>query len=114
MDSAVKISAATTHTCAITMDGGVKCWGARFFLGADGSDYGPSDVPGLRNGVTLLAAGPIRTCAAKEGRLYCWGASSNGQLGDGIIVDLQETPVEVRGLPGPVSALTVGLAHTLL
>jgi hypothetical protein len=77
----VAISAGGYHTCAITADGGVKCWGANDFgqLG-DGTKlhrYLPVDVVGLDEKVTAISAGGTHTCAVLEsGRLKCWGSNS--------------------------------------
>lgn len=59
--------------------GGVKCWG----INAGGSlgngmpesyvAQSPMDVSGLNSGVQSIVSGDIRTCALKNGGLYCWG-----------------------------------------
>ncbi|MGQ0799861.1 MAG: RCC1 domain-containing protein [Pseudomarimonas sp.] len=104
------------HTCSLTAAGGVRCWGQNT-LGqvGDGSFTDrslPVDVTGLGSGVTSLAAGGFHTCASlANGGLRCWGNNVSGQLGVGVTGDLG-VPVEVTGLPGPVSAVSAGETHT--
>jgi hypothetical protein len=45
------------------------------------------------------------------GALRCWGENDYGQLGDGTTV-ASATPVDVKGLPGPVVNVALGLAYT--
>jgi alpha-tubulin suppressor-like RCC1 family protein len=102
MTNGVKaIAAGAYHTCAITGQGGVKCWGWNGFgqLG-DGTIIdrrSPVFVDALTHGVARIAAGYGHTCAkTTTGRLKCWGANGNAQLGDGTLVS-RRTPVFVDG-----------------
>ncbi|MFN5935995.1 MAG: hypothetical protein ACK46D_17055, partial [Roseiflexaceae bacterium] len=47
---------------------------------------------------TDITAGGQHTCAVANGNVWCWGANSNGQLGDDSTVD-RNTPVKVE-MPG--------------
>jgi alpha-tubulin suppressor-like RCC1 family protein len=59
----------------------------------------------------ILAAGAFHTCAIRSGNVLCWGANTEGQLGNGT--ELSSTqPSRVIGLPGTASAVTAGFSHS--
>jgi alpha-tubulin suppressor-like RCC1 family protein len=101
------VTAGHGHTCALTTDGAVQCWGANSSgqLG-DGTNTGrltPGPVMGLVGGATAVAAGWSHTCALNaDGAVQCWGANSSGQLGDGTVLS--------RPMPSPVVGLETGVA----
>ncbi len=111
------LSAGSNHTCALLDNGGVQCWGANGYgqLG-DGTTTAhltPGDVVGLTSGVHALAAGYDHTCAIEgAGGAKCWGGGSSGELGNGVFVERQRTPVDVVDLAPGVTALSAGGAHT--
>ncbi|MQF69154.1 hypothetical protein FIM12_02300 [SAR202 cluster bacterium AD-804-J14_MRT_500m] len=110
------ISAGADHTCALTTEGGIKCWGSNGNgrLGYGGvTDYAiPIDVSGLESGVSVVSAGSRHTCAVTTaGGIKCWGSNSHGQLGDGTTID-RATPVDVSGLTSGVSTVSAGKNHT--
>lgn len=115
-----KIAAGNGHTCAITLSGGVKCWGLNFFgqLGDNSNNNrrtpvdvisGPS-LPPLA-GVTAIATGLNHTCVLINGGALCWGDNAKGQLGDGSTAQ-RLTPVAVSGLASGVAAIGGGAEHT--
>lgn len=114
-EGATAVSTGQSHTCALTANGGVKCWGANFFnqLG-DGSTtqrVAPVDVSGLTSGVQAIATGTYHSCALTTGGgVKCWGYNSSGQLGDGTTAN-KTTPADVLGLTGVV-AIKAGDRHT--
>ena len=84
----VDLSLGTSHTCALTTPGGLKCWGRNDTGGlGDGSATNrltPVDVSGLAAGVADVTAGGIHTCAVmNSGGAKCWGWNQHGQVGDG-------------------------------
>ncbi len=111
------VSAGTFHTCALTTEGAVLCWGANGNgqLG-DGSSVrrrtSPVRVAGLAEGVVAVSAGELHTCALTDsGGVKCWGENGNGQLGDGTTTD-RIAPVDVAGLGEGAVAISTGTIHT--
>jgi alpha-tubulin suppressor-like RCC1 family protein len=127
-DSLAAIAAGATHSCAVTGDGGARCWG-RNQAGQLGSSpeedptAQPTPVVVLRetdemplDGVTAIGAGNNISCAATASpdEVWCWGANLRHSLGD------DSTPEELDGDPAwlarraeldpiaPVSQVSVG------
>jgi alpha-tubulin suppressor-like RCC1 family protein len=77
------IAAGGQFACALTVAGGVKCWG-------DGYGFTPVDVSSLTSGVTVLAAGWSNACAVTTASgVECWGGSSSTGV---------SSPAEIPGL----------------
>lgn len=106
-------AAGGSHHCALTVSGGVNCWGynATGQLG-DGSTtdrLAPVAVSGLSAGVSALAAGQNHTCALVAGGVQCWGGNHAGQIGaDAVAVPYSAVPIPVPGLTSGVLALAAG------
>lgn len=83
-----KLAAGGSHTCGLDTDGFASCWGAGY-AGQLGNGATllrqplPAPVDGGRRFVAITA-GLDATCALDaEGRAFCWGGNSNGQIGSG-------------------------------
>lgn len=110
------VAGGLAHTCAISHRGHVWCWGENFQgqLG-DGTTRGklvPTRVVDLEGRFTAISTGQRHSCALSEaGRVYCWGANDDGQLGDGTTMPSARL-IEVRGLGANVSTISLGLFHS--
>jgi len=79
-----------SHTCAVTVNGGVLCWGANGSgeLGNGSTTSSASPVAVLDGtgrpiaNIVTITAGSSYTCAmTATGAVKCWGANDFGQLG---------------------------------
>ena len=93
------VSAGFDHTCGISTDDRVYCWGsnARGQLGDGTRVFSSTPVPiasSFRFG--FVSAGYAYTCAVHlSSSAWCWGANDYGQLGDGGKLE-QHAPVAVK------------------
>jgi len=111
------LSAGESHSCALTTDGGIECWGYNGFgqLG-DGTTtnaFSPIGVVGLSSSSILsISAGGSHTCAVTStGSVKCWGLNTSGQLEDGT-TKTSATPTQVSNLPPGILAVAAGGQHT--
>lgn len=99
------------HSCAITRNGGVKCWGENDYSQAGDIPFHPAndtrpwavDVIGLNGPVTALIAEPDSdyTCALlDDGNMQCWGYRFGSFAS------------AVPELAGSVKAIAAGKEHT--
>jgi alpha-tubulin suppressor-like RCC1 family protein len=91
-----QVSAGAIHTCGVTLDNRLYCWGAGY-LGNGTSNRSTTPVAVA---TTLrfrqVSAGAYHSCAVTtDYRAYCWG-SNGGLLGDGTETD-RLSPVPVAG-----------------
>ena len=112
----VAITAGWDHTCAITSDGGVVCWGdnssGQLGDGAAPRRNSPTQVVGLTSGVIEISAGQSHTCAlTSAGRVMCWGNNFYGELGDGTLIR-RTVPTPVAGLGADIVSISAGNQHT--
>lgn len=112
--SAPTLVAGGSHSCALSNDGSVLCWGSndRGQLGLRGTarKTAPTrvsaDVP-----FEQVAAGMADACAvARSGAAYCWGDNTYGQLGDSG-AGPQPTPTRVSG-GHTFRAIATGTTHS--
>lgn len=104
-----KVAAGESHTCAISNDGYVYCWGYGAFgpLGNNSSSsYNypvrviDSTGSGYLSNIIDISTSDRYSCAVKgDGTGWCWGLGNWGQIGDG-------TQTESNLIPKQVSQVT--------
>jgi alpha-tubulin suppressor-like RCC1 family protein len=112
---AVVLTASGRHACLVTDTGDAYCWGANGSgqLGVGASSISQATPVPVAGGIgfTQLAAGALHTCGlTQDGRAYCWGANSEGQLGTGSYA-ASPAPVEVA-TQQRFASLSAGQAST--
>ncbi len=122
------IAVGSSHTCAITFDGQLYCWGANTSGQLGNTSNTDSSVPVSPTNTALpllgktiisVAAGISHTCVlASDGLVSCWGSGTYGQLGDNTLVT-KNYPVAVNMVNGTsalygktVLSIAVGGYHT--
>lgn len=116
---AAHIAAASYHTCVVTPDGTVQCWGYDYMgllgnPGDGGYAQGVLDIamPGGKKAIQI-AAGTETTCALlDDGTVACWGYDTYGQAGispdSGTNVVSTPTLVDGVGLAEQISMGSTG------
>ncbi|HTA73340.1 MAG TPA: hypothetical protein VK733_03655 [Gemmatimonadaceae bacterium] len=106
------------HRCLLTTSGVALCYGQNEYgqvgdsmpTAGDTVVTTPTPVAGQHT-FSALTAGTAHTCGVTTtGAVYCWGADSTGQLGDGSPARTQTSPVLVAGLSAV--AIAAGALHT--
>lgn len=100
----VSIGVGNNHSCALTVNSQVYCWGSNV-LGQSGRAGGNQSAPmsidtdgALNNrSVQRLDVGGNRGCVAADQRNFCWGLNDRGQIGDGTTIN-RFTPTPSRFL----------------
>ena len=106
LSNAVAISAGGNHSCAILVDGSIRCWGDDTY-GQLGDSQTNNQRPVANTAVLAIndtleiVSGAKHTCAVETvnftGR--CWGDNTTGQLGNGT-KNPASIPNTVAGVPG--------------
>jgi alpha-tubulin suppressor-like RCC1 family protein len=61
----------------------------------------------------IVDGGQYSTCAVTAmGATYCWGANTNGQVGDGTTVSPRPSPVAATNITQDVVVISMGTQHT--
>lgn len=118
------VAAGREHGCSLA-NGTVYCWGQNTYgeLGTTAVATGTQsqtpvrtdNVIGTTSGyaATKLSAGKNHNCAIVNGRIFCWGANSTGQIGTNDTGD-KPVPITPSGFVGHKGATDVsaGLNHS--
>jgi alpha-tubulin suppressor-like RCC1 family protein len=115
------VAAGGVHTCAV-VNGDAICWGSNVWAQIGSRRpfiaTAPTRVAGLPGPVRHIAAGAHHTCATSGGSLWCWGRNADGQAGSPRCPErapspkCKADPARVEGLPGEVTAIALGRAHS--
>jgi prepilin-type N-terminal cleavage/methylation domain-containing protein len=112
----VSVATGSNHTCAITEDGALWCWGANASgqLGLDDTVERilPTRVSALDDVDKVVTSlfGSV-TCAITGGELYCWGSAIVGRIGLAVTAGDYLTPQLIGGFDGPVVDVALGELH---
>jgi alpha-tubulin suppressor-like RCC1 family protein len=108
------IAAADYHSCALTRDTTVQCWGTnnhgQLGTGNTTVSHVPVEASGLGTGIVEVSAGGEHTCALDaSARPFCWGNDPYGQVGyAGIGSNFYVyPPVRVSGLDSPATQVSL-------
>jgi alpha-tubulin suppressor-like RCC1 family protein len=112
------VRAGDFHVCALTLVGGVKCWGAnnsgQLGRGAGSTDLlrsaVPEDVMGLSSGVKSLSLAGNTSCAVlMDDSVKCWGVLVAAPQGVATYPGLAavHTPASIPGLESGVRSVSV-------
>ena len=112
----VAIDAGAFHTCALTRDHRVYCWGSNGYgqlgIGSSMSSMFPQLVTLAPTTAVAsdITAGGFTTCVSmSNGTAQCWGRNQYGEVGDATRV-LRNTPTSVIGITDAVD-IDAGVNH---
>lgn len=108
ISDAVAVALGSEHSCALHATGEISCWGDNFFgelgtgtAGPDERSLTPQKVVGISDAVAVDTT-IEHSCAVHEtGTISCWGANSNGQLGNNSSESVS-VPQQVIGIDDAV------------
>ncbi len=111
-----RVSAGERHTCALTDDGRIFCWGdgraGRLGTGSEQDRSLPAQEATLADDWVELSTSHEHGCAIKaEGTLFCWGRGAGGRLGTGAAADAL-IPTQEQSRAANWSAVSSAHEHT--
>lgn len=110
------VSAGEEHSCGIK-NNILYCWGrnssGQLGDGTGNDSLTPVEPRNFRSlgAATHVATGSAHTCAIADGKLYCWGSGSSGQLG-GAMSPTRLEPGLVPMMDADVTAVVAADDHT--
>jgi alpha-tubulin suppressor-like RCC1 family protein len=112
----VAVAAGSRHTCVLTVEGGIRCWGQNGNGQLGDGTYDDARSPPAVDviaGARGLAASLGFTCALTvTGGVRCWGYNSDGQLGDETELAVDRLAPAALDVLGNVREVKAGAAHT--
>jgi alpha-tubulin suppressor-like RCC1 family protein len=111
-----RVSAGELHTCALTDDGRIFCWGdgreGRLGTGSEQDRPLPAQEATLADDWVELSTSHEHSCAIKaEGTLFCWGRGASGRLGTGSAANAL-IPRQEQSRAANWSAVSAAYEHT--
>ena len=111
----IAIDAGGWHTCALSTDRQLYCWGwnrhGQLGTGDDTDRAVPTPVAGLPGEVVAVAAGMAHTCAVLvDGSVHCWGWNAYGQV-DGQAAADALRPQRISAAE-PAKGVAAGWTHS--
>ncbi len=105
------------HRCLINSSGAIKCWGqngnGQLGNGGGNAALSPIQVSGLTSGWKSVTAFGNSTCAVNtNGAAKCWGADSQGQVGNGTTGSDYAVPTDPIGMSSGVKDISIGYMGT--
>src|SRR5512145_2940585 len=109
------ITAGAVHSCAVSSNGLVRCWGSdtagQLGDGANTMQAHPVTVPSVFD-ATALASGWEHNCAVlSSGLVACWGSNFYGESGSSATEAYGNPPASLHDISGVV-ALGAGANHS--
>eukprot|EP00005_Dracoamoeba_jomungandri_P003344 CAMPEP_0174255280 /NCGR_PEP_ID=MMETSP0439-20130205/4627_1 /TAXON_ID=0 /ORGANISM="Stereomyxa ramosa, Strain Chinc5" /LENGTH=558 /DNA_ID=CAMNT_0015337397 /DNA_START=161 /DNA_END=1838 /DNA_ORIENTATION=+ len=117
-EEVVDISCGTFHTVALTSNGNVFTWGngtkGKLGHGDEEEQLYPKLVESLViETVTQVSCGDFHTAALGDLGVYTWGEGKHGQLGHGLQITNENTPLFLKiAAEGKIIQISCGSNHT--
>ena len=116
---ATQVATGAFHTCAMKLDGSVKCWGRNNEgqLGRGTTQNLSNDFPTavtFAGSVVAIAAGAYHSCALLAGgTIQCWGRNNELQVGDATGASPISAPTNIRSFATvPALGIAAGGYHS--
>lgn len=91
------LSLGSDHSCGITLDGHLLCWGnneqGQLGHGDTTAQLDPQQAS-VSDAIAIASGGSHACAVVASGKVFCWGNNSAQQLGTGL-VEFSATPVEI-------------------
>lgn len=114
--NAVQIATGLSHSCARTSGGAIWCWGlnssGQLGIGSTINSLQAVMATGMNADMVDLSAGDAHTCAVRnDGKIFCWGLNTSGQVGDSSTTN-RTSPTQVNDGFGIYRRVAAGGTHT--